>query len=227
MIRFAFYLVILTGLVTQAPHLHADQVQERQQEFLRFINLFDSATSPDEFRESAKILEAMVADGICNGAIFYNLGNAYYRAGEFGRAILNYRKAKPFRPRDKLLEANLQQALLSAPGKLSQANKPWWLHVMFWTGLVSYPHRVWMTLACFAAAPALAFTAVVLRRRGVLLVAGGVTALGVLFAVDTVLNSPERENAGRAVITGETMARKGIGKDYEAAFDAPLKDGRV
>ena len=27
------------------------------------------------------------------------------------------------------------------------------------------------------------------------------------------------------MITGETVARKGIGKDYEAAFDSPLKDG--
>ena len=27
------------------------------------------------------------------------------------------------------------------------------------------------------------------------------------------------------VVTGETIARKGIGKEYEPAFDQPLKDG--
>ena len=29
----------------------------------------------------------------------------------------------------------------------------------------------------------------------------------------------------RGVVTAETIARKGIGKDYEPAFDQPLKDG--
>ena len=97
--------------------LQADQSVDRQQAFKRSIELFDMAQTPAEFRESAKVLESMLADGFCNGAVYYNLGNAYFRAGNFGRAILNYRKAKLYRPRDPLLEANLQQALLSAPGK--------------------------------------------------------------------------------------------------------------
>jgi hypothetical protein len=29
----------------------------------------------------------------------------------------------------------------------------------------------------------------------------------------------------QGVVTTETIARKGIGKDYEPAFDQPLKDG--
>jgi len=34
-----------------------------------------------------------------------------------------------------------------------------------------------------------------------------------------------REERSFDVVTGETIARKGIGKNYEPAFDQPLKDG--
>ncbi len=205
--------------------LQADQSVARQQAFKRSIELFDMAQSPAEFRESAKVLESMLEDGFCNGAVYYNLGNAYFRAGDFGRAILNYRKAKLYRPRDPLLEANLQQALLSAPGKIAEPPKPWWLHVMFWTTTLAYPTRVAIALLLFALAPLIALIAILLRRRNFLWLAGGITTLGLLFSLDASLNSPERLSANRAVITGETVARKGIGKDYEEAFDAPLKDG--
>ena len=205
--------------------LQADQSVDRQQTFKRSIELFDMAQSPGEFRESAKVLESILADGFCNGAVYYNLGNAYYRAGDFGRAILNYRKAKLYRPRDPLLEANLQQALASAPGKIAEPPKPWWLHVMFWTETLAHPTRVLIAILSFALAPLIALIAIWFRRRNFLWLASGITALGLLFVLDAGLNSPERFSANRAVITGETVARKGIGKDYEAAFNAPLKDG--
>lgn len=220
----AFATTILLILAFSCE-LESDQSVDRQQAFKNSIELFDLAQSPAEFRESAKVLESILADGFCNGAVYYNLGNAYYRAGDFGRAILNYRKAKPYRPRDPLLEANLQQALASAPGKITEPPKPWWLHVMFWTEALSHPTRVVISLLSFALAPLIALIAILFRRRNYLWLAGGTTALGLLFAFDAGLNSPERFWANRAVITGETVARKGIGKDYEAAFDAPVKDG--
>ena len=216
---------VLVFLCALAPDVLAVTVGDRQTDFLRSLELFDKAKSPEEFRESAAVLESIVADGFRNGAVYYNLGNAYYRAGDFGRAILNYHKAKPYRPRDPLLEANLRQALASAPGKIAEPPKPWWLHVMFWQESLSHPARAAIALFSFSLAPILALVAFWFRRRNLLWLAGGMTAIALLFTLDVALNSPERFSASRAVITGETVARKGIGKDYEAAFDAPLKDG--
>lgn len=211
--------------IALAPMLAADQTRDRQPDFLRFIELFDNAKKPEEFRESAKLLESMVADGLCSGAVYYNLGNAYYRAGDFGRAILNYRKAKPYRPSDPLLEANLQQALVSAAGKLTEPPKPWWLPVMFWTELLAYPTRVAIALVLLSVGPLIALIAIWFHRSKQIWIAGTTTAFALVFLMDAGLNSPERFNESRAVITGETVARKGIGKDYEAAFDSPLRDG--
>ena len=61
--------------------------------FVKALELFDQAKTPDDYRSSATELESIVADGVHSGAVYYNLGNAWFRAGEFGRAILNYRKA--------------------------------------------------------------------------------------------------------------------------------------
>lgn len=48
--------------------------------------------------------------GYESGELYFNLGNAYFRNGNLGLAILNYEKARRFLPGDKDLKANLQIA---------------------------------------------------------------------------------------------------------------------
>ena len=116
-----------------------------------------------EYRESAALLESLLVDGFRNGAVYYNLGNAYFRAGEYGRAIAAYRKAKPYRPRDPYLEANLRQALSVAPGRLAEPPPPWWTHVLFWSGWLSFPEKAYASFAGFLLAALAACAAVFLR----------------------------------------------------------------
>jgi tetratricopeptide (TPR) repeat protein len=42
--------------------------------------------------------------------LFYDLGNAYYRLGQFGKAILNYERALALEPRHPEADANLRLA---------------------------------------------------------------------------------------------------------------------
>ena len=49
--------------------------------------------------------------GYVNGHLYYNLGNAYFRSGQLGRAILNYKRAELLIPRDADLNFNLRYAL--------------------------------------------------------------------------------------------------------------------
>lgn len=51
--------------------------------------------------------EGLVKAGVRNGAVYYNLGNCYYKQGEVGRAVANYRRALMLSPRDEDTRFNL------------------------------------------------------------------------------------------------------------------------
>jgi len=48
--------------------------------------------------------------GYATGHLYFNLGNAYFRFGQLGRAILNYKRAQLLIPRDADLNFNLRYA---------------------------------------------------------------------------------------------------------------------
>ncbi|MFC1876934.1 tetratricopeptide repeat protein [Thermodesulfobacteriota bacterium] len=52
----------------------------------------------------------LIENGPENGQVYYNLGNAYFRLGDLGRAILFYERARLLIPRDGDLSFNLSHA---------------------------------------------------------------------------------------------------------------------
>jgi tetratricopeptide (TPR) repeat protein len=203
----------------------ASEAGSRERTFLRALEVFDAAKLPQDYRESAALLESLLADGFRSGAVYYNLGNAWFRAGEYGRAIAAYRKAKPYRPRDPYLDANLRQALSVAPGRLAAPPPSWWMHVLFWSGWLSYPEKIYATFGCFSLAALAALAGLILRRSRAYWLSAALVLTAAVLGIDAGLAYADVHWSRRAVVTGETIARKGIGKDYEPAFDQPLKDG--
>src|ERR1700682_3005485 len=63
-----------------------------------------------QFKEAIADYEALVHSGDWSTNLFYDLGNAYFRAGAFGDAILNYERALALDPRHPETNANLQVA---------------------------------------------------------------------------------------------------------------------
>jgi tetratricopeptide (TPR) repeat protein len=78
----------------------------------------NQAYKSGDFAAAAAGYEQLLAAGVSNGELLYNLGNAYFKKGDTGSAILNYRKAELYMPRDADLEANLQYALGQARDKI-------------------------------------------------------------------------------------------------------------
>lgn len=60
-----------------------------------------------EFVQAAAAYQTLVDNGVVDGVLYYNLGNAYFKSGDLGRAILNYRRAQRLLPRDADIAANL------------------------------------------------------------------------------------------------------------------------
>ncbi len=63
-----------------------------------------------QFSQAARSYQQLVDQGFTDSALFYNLGNAYFKEGDYGRAILNYRRAEQLAPRDADIKANLDLA---------------------------------------------------------------------------------------------------------------------
>lgn len=59
------------------------------------------------FDEAIAIYEAYRKEGVEDGVLYYNLGNAYFKAGRLGRAVLSYERARRLLPGDEDVRANL------------------------------------------------------------------------------------------------------------------------
>lgn len=83
-------------------------------------SLAQSAVSPTEamvvgnqhyeagqYAEAIEVYKSIVEAGIHDSALYYNLGNAYYKHGDLGWAILYYRRAHHLEPRDPDVRNNL------------------------------------------------------------------------------------------------------------------------
>ena len=62
------------------------------------------------FQEAVDGYLRLLKSGLENGHVYYNLGNAYLRLNELGRAILYYERARLLIPRDADLNFNLRYA---------------------------------------------------------------------------------------------------------------------
>jgi len=66
--------------------------------------------SDGHFREAIDGYQSLVRSGHWSANLFYDLGNAWFRVGDFGQAILNYERALALDPRHPETQANLRLA---------------------------------------------------------------------------------------------------------------------
>jgi tetratricopeptide (TPR) repeat protein len=74
---------------------------------------FDTANNlyyAGKFTEAVAAYENLLYSGQKSVALYFNLGNAYFKSGQIGKAIAIYREAEKITPRDPDIRANLQFA---------------------------------------------------------------------------------------------------------------------
>ena len=114
---------------------------------------FESANKLYEegkFADAASAYEKMGQSGETSAALFFNLGNAFFKSGQIGRAIAAYRTAEQIAPRDPDLRANLQFARNQTPAPtLSPGRWQRWLGRLTlneWTLLAAVAVWLWLIL---------------------------------------------------------------------------------
>lgn len=86
-----------------------------------------------KYSEAASIYESIIRAGRNSPGVFFNLGNAYFKSGEPGRAIYYYRRAAELAPRDEDVRANLRFARDKVSGSASVQPKAWQQAVDYFT----------------------------------------------------------------------------------------------
>jgi len=100
------------------------------------------AYKEDRYQEAIDGYLDLIGNGYVNGHLYYNLGNAYFRAGQLGRAILNYKRAQLLIPRDADLNFNLRYALDRSQDAVS-ADQNFLMQAFFWLDEVTLPELMW------------------------------------------------------------------------------------
>jgi len=114
---------------------------------------FDAANKLYElgkFTDAAAAYENMIHAGAASSAVYFNLGNAYFKSGQLGKAIAATREAENLTPRDPDVRANLQfiRARVQAPTG-SPASWQQWLKTLTlneWAVLTAVIVWVWLGL---------------------------------------------------------------------------------
>ncbi|MGH9388155.1 MAG: tetratricopeptide repeat protein, partial [Vicinamibacteria bacterium] len=61
----------------------------------------------EHYAEAIENYESIRASGVEDGVLYYNLGNAYFKSGRLGLAIVSYERASNLMPGDEDIRANL------------------------------------------------------------------------------------------------------------------------
>lgn len=149
----------------------------------RTISPDEAATfySEGKFRQAVEAYESILKDGIRNSDIHFNLGNAYFKAGEYGLAMLNYERAYVLRPGDEDIRHNIQVVAARLKDRVEAIPL---LAIVEWWNTVKREHDletiflwsvIWLWLCAIAAYFFFASRSILLRRvalmAGVLLFA--------------------------------------------------------
>ena len=70
----------------------------------------ETAYTSEDYAKAIALYEEVLSSHGESAAVYYNLGNAYYKAGKLGPAILNYERCLLLQPGDADARFNLQMA---------------------------------------------------------------------------------------------------------------------
>jgi len=181
-------------------------------------NTFDAANKLYEqgkFNEAAAAYEQVTNSGLVSTALYFNLGNSFFKAGQLGRAIAAYYQAERLDPRDSDLRANLQFARNQVQGPtLTPIKWQAWLArltINEWAWLAAGGFWIWFALLTIgqlrpALRPGL---------RNYVWIFG--LATGVLSAC-LGLAMHGRNSPPAIVITGDTIVRQAPIDEAQGAF---------
>lgn len=138
------YLLIFILSTTCFVSLHG-------QDPIAMFQVANNAYAKGDYQGAIEHYSAILDQGVASGEVYFNLGNAYFKINDLGRAILYYEKASKFIEGDPALEQNLQLSRLRIVDKIEPIPElfifEWWTTL---THLFSLDTFLWLSLGVFS-----------------------------------------------------------------------------
>jgi tetratricopeptide (TPR) repeat protein len=211
----AIFLLLALAMPASISLAAGGGTAERTRRFLDAVAAYEAGS----YHAAAEGFEALAGDGVETADLTYDLGNAYMKAGDLGRAILWYERAARLAPGDPDVRYNLDLARSRTRDAPQVEGIDWARLVFFWQGHLS-TRTLWLAAAglCLLFWAALTLSLFVrrrsLRRLGAACLVAGLV-LGASAAVDAV--DPASRNLG-IVLPEELPVRAGIAPESTELF---------
>jgi len=115
--------LLITTLLVLAPGFSARAEEPVNPERLFYAG--NDSYGKGNYIEAIEEYGKIINSGYESANIYYNLGNAYFRAGKPGEAILNYERAKRLMPRDADCDANYKFVMSKIRGPVLPQRGMW------------------------------------------------------------------------------------------------------
>ena len=179
---------------------------------------FDAANTlyaQGKFTEAAAVYEKAIHSGSISSAIYFNLGNAFYKSGQIGHAVAAYRQAAQISPRDPDIRANLNFVRGQIQGPvLPTTHWQRWLDRLTlneWTFIASA--ALWILLLLLAA---IQFRPALKSALRSLTLVSGVATVAAIFCLISVIS--DRSTPLAIVSVPEAMVRNGPFDEFQSVF---------
>jgi tetratricopeptide (TPR) repeat protein len=163
----------------------------------------------------------VLAAGVDDAAVHYNLANSYFKSGRLGFAIYHYRRAHALAPRDHDIAANLEYARFLALDSVEEEGARTDLRVEGWLDRITSEEVFRISVALWILAAAAAIFWQILAQGG-LFWRRSVMVLAILWAISfagawAVDHRASRSNEA-VVLPREAEVRSGPGDAFGTAF---------
>ncbi|MGQ4808990.1 hypothetical protein NKDENANG_02385 [Candidatus Entotheonellaceae bacterium PAL068K] len=195
---------------------------------------FEQALASREHREAQGYYQQaidgyaqLIAAGVHNAKLYYNLGNAYFLRDDLGQAIVHYRRGLRLEPGNQRLQANVRYALSQRIDQFDSSTQQALLpRLLFWHDEIRLQTQITLALLGFLLAWICAFVHLFRQPPALLWFMAAAALIFLLFSGSAfVVHAQYATTRHGVIVTREAPVRKGNGESYTLQFPQPLHSG--
>jgi tetratricopeptide (TPR) repeat protein len=160
-------------------------------------------------------LYEQAASNTKNGLLYYNLGNAYFKSGQIGKALLNYNRARFIAPRDQDINANIQFIRNYRIDKNLIIESPIIKIISILFHFVSWQEAMFLSAIIFFLTIILIALAIIFYQRIFGYIAIGAGVIFIYLFITWQIWQWEKSSARAVIVATEVTLRSGPGLDYK------------